>query len=319
MRRREFIIVLGGSAAWPLASLGQQSGRKPLIGYLAPTNPGPVYGYFKDGMQKLGYVEGKSIQIELRSAEGNPERLAGLAQELVRLKVDVLVVWQTPAATAAKKATTGIPIVMAGTGDPVATGLIASFARPGGNITGTGGTTPQLGAKVLELVREVLPRAKRVGVLANATDPFTRPFLEQLRGAGPALAVEIDAVMIRETAELDGAIANLAKGGADAVIVQPSLQRRVAAELALKHRLVAVSPSGQFPGEGGLFGYSAHQPEQQRVAAVYVDKILKGAKPAELPVQQPTKFELVVNLKTAKALGLTIPKSILLRADKVIE
>ncbi len=319
MKRREFITLLGGTAAWPLVSLAQQPGRKPLIGYLAPTNPGPVFGYFKDGMQKLGYVEGKSIQIELRSAEGNPERLAGLAQELVRLKVDILVAWQTPATTAAKNATTRIPIVMAGTGDPVATGLIASLARPGGNITGTGGTTPQLGTKVLELVREVLPRAKRVGVLANATDPFTRPFLEQLRGAGPVAAVEIDVVMIRETAELDGAIANLAKRRADAVIVQPSLQRRVAAEIALKHRLAAVAPSALFPEEGGLFGYSAHQPEQQRVAAVYVDKILKGAKPADLPVQQPTKFELVVNLKTAKALGITVPRAMLLRADKVIE
>lgn len=293
--------------------------KRPVIGYLVPNNPGSVFDYFKDGMRKLGYVEGKSVRFEFRSADGRPERLAGLAQELVGLKVDVLVVWQTPAATAAKTATSVIPIVMAGTGDPVTTGLIASFARPGGNITGTGGTTPQLGAKVLELVREVLPRTKRLGVLANATDPFTKPFLEQLQRAAPAVGIEIDAVMIRETAELDAAIATLAKKRTDAVIVQPSLQRRVAAEIALKHRLAAVSPSARFPGEGGLFGYSAHQPDQQHLAAVYVDKILKGAKPAELPVQQPARFELVVNLKTAKALGITLPQPMLLRADNVIE
>lgn len=319
MRRREFITLLGGTAAWPLASLAQQPGRKPLIGYLAPTNPGLAFDYFKDGLQKLGYVEGRTMQIEMRSADGKPERLAGLAQDLVRLKVDILVAWQTPAATAAKNATMQIPIVMAGTGDPVATGLIASLARPGGNITGTTATTAQIGPKVLELIREALPRAKRVGVLANANDPFTKPFLEQLRSAGPAAALEIDSMMIRETAEIDGALSNMAKGRTDAVIVQPSLRRRVAAESALKHRLAAVAPSALFPSEGGLFGYSAYQPDLQHGAAVYVDKILKGAKPADLPVQQPTRFELVINLKTAKALGITIPRSLLLRADRFIE
>lgn len=270
-------------------------------------------------MRKLGHVDGSSIRIEFRTAEGKPERLAGLAAELVRLKVDILVAAQTPAITAAKQATGRIPIVMAGSGDPVATGLIASLARPGGNITGTTGTTTEIGAKVLEHIREVLPSAKRVAVLANATDPFTRPFLAQLERAGPAMGLEIAPIMIREAAEFGTAFSGMVKRGTDVVVVQPSLQRRVAAELALKHGIPAVSPSSLFSDEGGLMSYSANQADMHRNAALYVDRILKGAKPADLPVQQPTTFELVVNLRTAKALGISVPRSLLLRADKVIE
>ena len=319
MRRRKFIILLGGAAAWPLAALAQSRGGIPVIGYLIPANPEPVFGYFKEGLRKLGYVEGRNIQIEFRSADGKSERLAGLAAELVRLKVDILVASQTPAITAAKQATSQIPIVMAGSGDPVGTGLIASLARPGGNITGTTGTTTEMGAKILELIREVIPSAKRVAVLANATDPFTKPFLDQLQRAGRTLSLEISPIMIRETSEFGAAFPDMVKRRTDVVIVQPSLQRRVAAEMALTHRLPAVSPFGSFPGEGGLIAYSANQADMHWGAATYVDKILKGAKPADLPVQQPNKFELVVNLKTAKALGITIPQSILLRADRVIE
>ncbi len=320
MRRREF-IALGGWAAitWPHAVVAQRPGRQPVIGYLIPGNPEPSFGYFKEGLQKLGYLEGKNIRIEFRSAEGKADRLAGLAEELVRLKVDVLVASQTPAVTAAKQATGQIPIVMAAAGDPVGTGLIASLARPGGNITGMAATTTEMGAKTLELVREVMPSAKRVAVLANAADPFARPFLEQLQVAGRSLGLEIAPTMIRETAEFGAAFLDMVKQRTDAVIVQPSLQRRTAAEMALTHRLPAVSPTGSFPAEGGLMSYSANFPELMRGAAAYVDKILKGAKPADLPVQQPTKFELVINLKTARALGIKIPQSILLRADQVIE
>ena len=305
--------------AWPFAALTQPRAGIPVVGYLILANPEPSFGYFKAGLKKLGYVEGRNIQIEFRSAEGKSERLAGLAAELVRLKVDILVAAQTPAITAAKQATRQIPIVMAGSGDPVGTGLIASLARPGGNITGTTGIGADMGAKTLELIREVTPSAKRVGVLANATDPFTKPFLGQLQRAGRAMAIEISPAMIRNTADFDTAYLGLVKQRMDGVIVQPSLPRRIAAELALKHRLPAVSPAGPFPDEGGLLSYSASLADLHREAAVYVDKILKGAKPADMPVQQPTKFELIVNLKTAKALGIKIPQSILLRADRVIE
>ena len=319
MKRREVIALLCGTATWPLAALAQQPGKKPVIGYLVLSNPEPSFGYFKAGLQKLGYVEGRNIQIEFLSADGKSERLAGLAAKLVRLKVDVLVAAQTPAITAAKQATSQIPIVMAGSGDPVGTGLIASLARPGGNITGTTGIGADMGAKTLELIREVTPSAKRVGVLANATDPFTKPFLDQLQRAGRSMAIEISPAMIRNSADFDAAYLDMVKQRMDGVIVQPSLPRRIAAEMALKHRLPAVSPAGPFPDEGGLLSYSASLADLHREAAVYVDKILKGAKPADMPVQQPTKFELVVNLKTARALGLTIPKSILVRADRVIE
>jgi putative tryptophan/tyrosine transport system substrate-binding protein len=319
MRPRVFVILLDGVAAWPLSVLAQPRGRNPVIGYLIPANPEPVFGYFKEGLQKLGYVEGRNIHIEFRSAEGKSERLAGLAAELVRLKVDILVAAQTPAITAAKQATSQIPIVMAGAGDPVGTGLIASLARPGRNITGTSSTTAEVGGKLLELIREVLPSAKRVAVLVNATDPFGKPFLEQLQSAARTIKLEILPTMIRETSELSAAFPDMVKLRTDVVIVQPSLPRKAAAELSLKHRLPAVAPSGAFPDEGGLMSYSATVSDVHRETAVYVDKILKGAKPADLPVQQPTKFELVVNLKTAKALGITIPQSLLVRADEVIQ
>ena len=319
MKKRDFFALLGGAAAWPLAVFAQQQARKPILGFLIPANPEPVFGYFKEGLQKLGYIEGRNIHIEFRSAEGKPERLAGLAAELVRLKVDVLVAAQTPAITAAKQATSQIPIVMAGSGDPVGTGLIASLARPGGNITGTSGTTAELGAKILELIREAVPSVKRVAVLANATDPFTKSFLQQILLAGHTMSIEISSAMIRETGEFGAAFSDMVKRRTNAVIVQPSLQRKAAAEMALQHRLPAVSPTGAFPSEGGLMSYAANLPDLYRETVAYVEKILKGAKPADLPVQQPTRFDLILNLKTAKALGLSIPQSLLFRADKVIE
>jgi len=312
-------MFLGSTAAWPLAALAQPRARMPVIGYLVLGNPEPSFSFFKEGLRKLGYMDGRDVQIEFRSAEGKSERLAGLAADLVRLKIDILVAAQTPAVTAAKRATRRIPIVMAGVGDPVGTGIIASLARPGGNITGISGTGTEMGAKTLELVREVIPAAKRVAVLANATDPFTKPFLEQLQRAGRRLSLEIAPIMVRETSEFAAAFRDMVKRRTDFVIVQPSLQRRIAAEMALQHQLPAVSPQGTFPPEGGLMSYSAILADLQRESAVYVDKILKGARPADLPVQLPTKFELIVNLKTATALGIKFPHSVLLRADKVIE
>jgi putative ABC transport system substrate-binding protein len=321
MRRREFIALFGSAAVtipWPLAARAQQP-KLAKIGVLIPANPESFWDVFRDGLSDNGYIEGRNIQFEVRSADGRPGLLPELAAELVRLEVDMIVAHQTPAVTAASRATQRIPIVMAAAGDPVGTGLIASLARPGGNITGLSGTTTEMGGKVLELIREMLPSARRVAVLANAADPFTKPFLGQIQLGGQSLGIAIQVIMIGAAGEFDAAFAAMKNEGADAVIVQPSLARKRAVDLALKYHVPPISPIRQFPGEGGLMSYSASQHDLYRRAAVYVDRILKGARPADLPVEQPTKFELVINLKTAKALGIEVPPSLLLRADEVIE
>ena len=227
--------------------------------------------------------------------------------------------YQTPAVQAAKQATTTIPIVMTPAGDPVATGLVASLARPGGNITGMSSTTAELAVKILEFVREIRPAGRRAGFLANTADPFTKTFLEQIQSAGRRLGIEILPAMVRMPAEFDAAFAKWIESKTDSVIVQPTLPRQRAIELALKHRFVSVSPSWAFAEAGGLIGYSASARYSAQKAAAFVDKILKGAKPADLPVEQPTTFELAVNMKTAKAIGVTIPPAVLSRADRVIE
>ncbi len=318
MRRREFITLLGGAAAWPAAVSAQQAKKKARLGLLVVSTAEPFLTVLKQGLRERGYVDGQNIQIELRTGQGKPDLLPVLAAELVRLKVDVIVAWQTPAVHAAKQATTEIPIVMSA-GDPVGTGLIASLARPGGNITGVSGTTALMGGKTLELIREMLPSAKRVAILANAADPFTKPFLEQIEHAGRAMAMDIRSIRVRGVNEFDTAFSEMGKWRADAVIIQPSLPREAAISLALKHRFPTASPTGAFPEAGGLMSYSPSITHLYREVAVYVDKILKGAKPADLPVQQPATFELVVNLRTAKALGISVPRTLLLRADKVIE
>jgi putative ABC transport system substrate-binding protein len=322
MSRRGMIgalAALGGAAAFrPVAARAQET-KTPRIGVLIPANPEPWLREFRQGLRDLGYVEGRNIAIELRSADGRPNLLPDLAADLVRLKVDIIVASQTPAATAAKRATAEIPIVMAAAADPVGTGLIQSLARPGGNVTGLSGTTAEVAVKTLELIREMLPSARRVAVLANATDPFTRPFLDQLQSAGRTLNIEVRPVMVHEAEKLEASFAEIDRERPDAVIVQPSLPRAQAAALAVKRRLPVVSPTRAFGEEGGLMSYSASFSDAHRRAAVYIDKILKGARPADLPVEQPTRFELVVNLKTAKALGIEVPRTILERADEVIE
>ena len=242
-----------------------------------------------------------------------------MAAELVRLKVDIIVASETPSVQAAKRATNKIPIVMAPSGDPVGTGLIANLARPGGNVTGLSAATAELAGKSLELIREILPSASRVAALADPTNPFTKPFLEQIQIAAQTIGIKIEVIMVRGTEEFDAAFAEMDRKRIEAVIVQPTLPRGRIVDLVQKHRLPAVSGNRAFADAGGLMSYSASLADRYRNAAPYVDKILKGAKPADLPVQQPTKFELVINLKAAKALGLTVPPTLLARTDEVIE
>jgi putative ABC transport system substrate-binding protein len=247
------------------------------------------------------------------------DALPGLAAELVGAKADVIVTWLTPAVRAAKQATSQIPIVMAGAGDPVATGVVASLVRPGGNITGMAGVTAELAGKNVELIREMLPSAKRLAVLCNAVDSFTKPFLAQIEGAASGAGFELDRIMVNGNDELETSFPRMNKDGVDAVIVQPSLPTKRAAELALQVRLPAASPIEGFAREGGLISYAGRSSDQYRLAAAYVDKILKGSKPADLPVQLPTQFDLKINLKTARAIGLMVPPTMLARADEVIE
>jgi putative ABC transport system substrate-binding protein len=321
MKRREFIKLVGRSAmAWPVTAVAQ-SGKPARIGILVLGNPDPApfMKELREGLRELGHVEGQSIVFEFRSAQGRPENLPGLAAELAGTKVDIIVTFQTPPGTAAKNATSEIPIVLGSAGDPVGTGLVASLARPGGNITGMAGAGGEVGAKNLELVREVLPHARRVAVLANATDPFRVPLLAHIERAAPPLGIEIKPILVRRADEFEAVFAEMERWRADAVIVQPSLPHAPAAALALSRRLPAFAPNTNFPAAGGLMSYSADQLALYRESAAFVDKILKGRRPADLPVQLPTKFRLVVNLKTAKALGLTVPPTLLTRADDVIE
>jgi putative ABC transport system substrate-binding protein len=318
MKRRDFIALLAAAGALPAAA-GAQHVARPKIGLLIPANAEPFWSDLRGALQERGYVDGRTAQFEFRSADGRPDRLPALADELVRLRVDVIVASLTPAAIAARQATAEIPIVMAGVGDPVATGLVASLARPGGNVTGLSGTTTELGSKILELIREMLPATRRVGVLANAADPFTKPFLDQIEAGGSSLGFAIQSVMVRDMSDFEGAFAAMAKEHADAVIVQPSLPRKAAADLAVRYRLPPISPFRLFPQEGGLMSYSANHDDLHRRVASYVDRVLKGTRPADLPVEQPTKYDLVINLRTAKALGIDVPLFLQQRADEVIE
>lgn len=319
MRRREFVVLLGAAAIWPGAAVAQSGA--PTVAVLALGNPDPqiFMKEFRAGLRELGYVEGQNIQLELRSAGGDASKLAPLAAELVATKADIIVGFQTPAATAAKQATKDIPIVLAGVGDPIGTGLIASLARPGGNITGVSSATAEMGAKNLELIREVLPSTRKVALLANAPDPFSKPLLEHIQRAAKALNVEIKPVMVHGADQLDAHFEDIAKSQADAIIVQPSLPLRQVAELAIKRRLAAFAPNAGFPAAGGLMSYGNNIDATYRQSAVFVDKILQGRKPVDLPVELPTKYWLAVNLKTAKAIGVTVPELVLTRADDVIE
>ena len=319
MRRREFAVLLGAAVVWPSAALARSG--MPRVAVLALGNPDPqiFMKEFREGLRELGYVEGQSIQLELRSAGGDANKLAPLAAELVATKANLIVGFQTPAATAAKQATKDIPIVLAGVGDPIGTGLIASLARPGGNITGVSSATAEMGAKILDLIREMFSSSRRVAVLVNASDPFSKPLLDHIQATAKALNVDIKPVMVHGADQLDAHFEDIAKWPADAIIVQPSLPHQRVAELAIKHRLPAFAPNAGFPAAGGLLSYGNDIAATYRQSAAIVDKIIKGRKPADLPVELPTKYWLAINLKTAKAIGVTVPGLMLTRADDVIE
>jgi putative tryptophan/tyrosine transport system substrate-binding protein len=321
VKRRSFITLLGGAAAWPLAARAQH-GKLPRIGALVLTSTdAQVLGKeLREGLREVGYIEGQNFALEIRSADGNADRLPELAAELVRLPVDVIVAAYTPCALAAKRATTSIPIVMAAVADPVGIGLVHSLAQPGSNITGLSNMAAETAGKSVELFRDMLPSLRRVAVLANPVDPFTKSLLEQVHLSGQTGGVEIGPVaMVRSPNEIEAAFANMASKQAQAVVVQAVFFANAIADLAIKYRLPSAAVLRSYPRAGGLMSYGADVPHLFRRSAVLVYKILQSTKPADLPVEQPTKFELVVNLKTAKAIGLTIPESFLLRADEVIE
>ena len=320
MRRRDFIRLFAGTAAWPLAAPAQQS-KVSRIGVLTLTeaHEKSFADELRAGLRELGNIEGQNFVLELRSAGGDANRLSKLTAELVRRKVDVIAAVFTPCAKAAKQATATIPIVMI-SADPIGTGLVASLARPGGNVTGLSNMAPETAGKIVGLFRDMLPSLRRVAVLANPANPFTKSMLQQIEFAGRSAKIEIAPVaMVEGLDAIEAAFAAMARQRADAVVVQSIYFARAVADLAVKYRLPSGAVLRSFVAAGGLMSYGAHVPHLFRRSAAFVHKIVQGAKPADLPVEQATKFELVINLKTAKAIGLAIPESFLLRADKVIE
>jgi putative tryptophan/tyrosine transport system substrate-binding protein len=324
MKRRDFITLLGGAATWPLAARAQQSGKLHAIGLLSVGSMTTgVFAAFHDGLRELGWIEGKNLLIERRFAENRIERLPDLAAELVRLNVDVIVGFGTPPPLAAKRATTTIPIVMAAAGDPVGSGLVASLARPGGNVTGMSLMAPDLAGKRLELLKELVPRLARVAVIWNAANPYPALVFKETQAAGRTLGIEVQSLEVRGSNDFDGAFEAARRQRPEALItVEDPLtitHRKLIVDFTAEQRLPAVHGVREFVAAGGLLSYGASLDDLFRRATGYVDKILKGVKPADLPVLQPTKFELVINLKTAKALGLEVPPMLLARADEVIE
>jgi putative ABC transport system substrate-binding protein len=320
VRRRAFIALSAGTLAAPARSQAQPS-VAPRVGLLVAGVPDPTLfeKEFREGLRMLGYRDGDNIVLDIRSAGStDPSRLKAAAVELVHAKPAVIVCYQTPTARAVSQVTRAIPIVSE-SGDPVGTGLVASLAHPGGNVTGMSGATAETAGKNVEILREILPKARRIGALCNASDPFSKPFLARIESAGAVLGVEIRAVFAHGAGELAAAFEGLHRESVDAVVIQPSLGAAGPAALALKHRLPAASPHRPFAAAGGLVSYSANQPALFRRVATFVDKILKGAKPADLPVEEPSVFDLVVNLQTARRLSLTMPTALLARADEVIE
>jgi putative ABC transport system substrate-binding protein len=313
-------FVFGGAVAE-----AQQPGKIPLLGYLggSAVRTSPNTEALRQGLRDLAYVEGRNIAIEYRSVEGNMDRLPGLAAELVRRKVDIIFAAGGTQATAAKKATSAIPIIFVGSPDPVATGLVASLARPGGNVTGFSIGAPGLYGKRLEILKETLPRLTRVGVLYNPASPFGDVIFKEISTAGQELGVQVQSLEVRSPNDIDSAFAAATKAQVGALLVAQhgpitTIPKRIV-ELAAKRRLPAIYADTPWIHDGGLMSYGPSNTDLYRRSAVYVDKILKGRPPSDLPVQQPMKYSLMINLKTADALGLTIPPIVLMRAEKVIK
>jgi putative ABC transport system substrate-binding protein len=326
-RRRfvfSFCTLLGAAAA---SRVRAQPAKVARIGYLQPIVPqngtSPFLEDFRQGLRELGYVEGKNIQIEVRWGEGKLERMPALAAELVKMKVDVIVAVSSPCVVAAKNATKTIPIVMPFSSDPVGDGLVASLARPGGNITGLSTMAPELAVKRLQLLKEVFPQVRPVAALWNPDYTGMAARLRQAQGAAPSVGMEVISVEIRDSRELERALETLDRQRPSAIFLLADpltlSQRLRIVEFAAEERIPAIYEVSQFVEAGGLMSYGPNTDDLVRRSATYVDRILKGAKPAELPIEQPAKFELVINLRTAKALGITLPQSVLLQADRIIE
>jgi putative tryptophan/tyrosine transport system substrate-binding protein len=327
-RRRLVLALIAGALVAPVASFAQQPAKIARVGFLYPGFPDGVGSVglraLRDGLHELGYVEGKNLQLELRWGEGKIERLPALATELVQLKVDVIVAATSPSVVAARQATRTIPIVMPTSSDPVGDGLVASLAHPGGNITGLSIMSPELGEKRIQMLKELFPRVSHpMAVLWNPDYVGMRARFEQARVAAPAVGLTVRSVEVRDTRELDAAFEAITREPSEALLllVDPFTfsQRSRIVEFAAEQRIPAMYETSDFVDVGGLISYGPIVADQYRRAAAYVDKILRGAKPADLPIEQPTKFELAINMRAAKALGIKFPESILLRADKVIE
>ena len=323
LRRREFILLLGSTAAWPRGARAQQRGKLPLVGVLVSASPPhPFADALRRGLHALGYSEERNIALDVRYSGGSSDRAGEIATEFVGLGVDVIVTHFTPAVRAAMGATQTIPIVMVA-GAPLQSGFIDSLARPGGNVTGLSGMEAEIGGKRVQLLRDLIPGLAKVGVLAStaATDPFSGPFVENLRLAATRAGLRLEPILIGAPDEFESAFTAMTKAGAQAIIIQPLFdpQRAILVKSATKHRLALMSPSRETTAAGGIISISANYLLLYERAAVYVDKIIKGAKPADLPVEQPSKFQVVLNMKTARALGLTISPTLLTQADEVIE
>jgi putative ABC transport system substrate-binding protein len=320
-RRRFLLTSLAGAVAGPLAAGAQEPPKAPRVGFLE-ASPGPDR-VFRDGLRQLGYVEGKNIGIEWRWAHSQSERFPEFAAELVQLKVDVIVATNNPAVAAAQNATRTIPIVMVLVTDPVRLGFVASFARPAGNITGLTLQSPELAGKRLQLLKEAVPHLTRVAVLWDPTEPGRQQLVKETEVAAPRLGLRLHTLAARNPSEIGDAITAMAREGVGAVLVYGSsllyARRATIVELATKSRMATMCSAAEWMDAGFVMSYGTSLNEMYRRAPYFVDKLLKGAKPADLPVEQPTKFDLIVNLKTARALGLTIPPALLARADQVIE
>jgi putative ABC transport system substrate-binding protein len=323
MKRREFIRLLGGTLTmWPIAGRAQQQARLPVVGILTPHLLDPDFPGFVEQLRELGYEDGRTIRLLVRSADAKLERLPQLAAELVATKVDVIVAINTPGSRAAINASTEIPIVMGMVGNPVATGFVSNLARPDGNVTGVSNMSGELASKRLQVLKEVVPAARRIAVMFNPDDPVTAPQIQETQHAAPQLEVEVRFFPVRSQATLSSAFKELTDWPAGAALwlagqAHAFVQGTI--KLAISHRLPTMMALAHDVRAGGLISYYPDHLILFRRVAVYVDKILRGAKPGDLPVEQPTKFRLVINNKTAKAIGLTIPETLLLRADEVIE